>query len=148
LNDLDKADVLEPNNASTLRSCGDVKRMLKDYVGTFNDLDKADVLQPNNIFTLKSHGDARVQQCILDVSQCLPPANEKYSSEPPSTLEKVPVLSQTHDNAQILANEKGAGDSLELESILATVLTSPSVNVPPRSMTALSAFGNPVEVGH
>ncbi|KAH9555736.1 hypothetical protein CY35_08G131600 [Sphagnum magellanicum] len=89
-----------------------------------------------------------IQQYILDVSQCLPPPNEEYSSEPPSTLEKVPVLPQTHDTAQISANEKRAGDFLELGSATATVLTGPSVSVPPRSMTASSAFGSPVEVGH
>ncbi|CAM6073454.1 unnamed protein product [Sphagnum tenellum] len=89
-----------------------------------------------------------IQQYILDVSQCLPPPNEEYSSEPPSMLEKVPVLPQTHDTAQISANEKGAGDFLELGSATATVLTGQSVSVPPRSMTASSAFGSPVEVGH
>jgi tetratricopeptide (TPR) repeat protein len=48
LEDLDKADVLEPNNASTLRSRGCVKMMLKDYQGALEDLDKANVLEPNN----------------------------------------------------------------------------------------------------
>jgi len=89
-----------------------------------------------------------IQQYILDVSQCLPPPNEEYSSEPPSMLEKVPVLPQTHDTAKISANEKGAGDFLEPGSATATVLTGQSVSVPPRSMTASSAFGSPVEVGH
>jgi tetratricopeptide (TPR) repeat protein len=148
LNDLDKAHVLEPNNACILRSREDVKRMLKDYQGALNDLDKADVLELSNAFTLKSRGDERIQQCFLDVSQCLPPPNEEYSSEPPSTLEKVVVLPQTHDTAQILANEKGAGDSLELGSTSATVLTSANVSLPPCSMTVLSAFGSLVEVGH
>jgi tetratricopeptide (TPR) repeat protein len=148
LNDLDKAHVLEPNNACILRSREDVKRMLKDYQGALNDLDKADVLELNNAFTLKSRGDERIQQCFLDVSRCLPPPNEEYSSEPPSTLEKVLVLPQTHDTAQISASEKGAGDSLELGSTSATVLTSVNVSLPPCSMTVLSAFGSPVEVGH
>jgi hypothetical protein len=31
LKDLNKADVLEPNNASILNSRGEVKRMLRDY---------------------------------------------------------------------------------------------------------------------
>jgi hypothetical protein len=31
LNDLDKADVLEPNNPYTLSDRGNVKKMLKDY---------------------------------------------------------------------------------------------------------------------
>jgi tetratricopeptide (TPR) repeat protein len=148
LNDFDKTDVLEPNNAFTLRSRENMKRMLKDCQGALNDLDKANVLEPNNAFTLRSHGDEGIQRCILDVSQCLPPPNEEYSSEPPSTLEKVPWLPQTHDTARISANEKGAGDSLEVGSTSATVLISPSVSLPPRSMTALLAFGSPVEVGH
>ncbi|CAM6022802.1 unnamed protein product [Sphagnum balticum] len=97
------------------------------------------------VYSLDEH---HLRQYILDVSQWLPPPNEEYSSEPPSTLEKVPVLAQTHDTAQISANEKGAGDILELGSTSATVLTGPSVRVPPRSMTALSAFGSPVEVDH
>ncbi len=97
------------------------------------------------VYSLHKEG---IRQYIVDVSRCLPPPNEEYSSEPPSTLEKVPVLPQTHDTAQISGNEKGAGDILELGSTSATVLTGPSVSVPPRSMTALSAFGSPVEVDH
>jgi tetratricopeptide (TPR) repeat protein len=54
LEDLDEADVLEPNNAFTLRTRGNVKRMLKEYRGTLEDLDKADVLGPNNAFTLRT----------------------------------------------------------------------------------------------
>ncbi|KAH8947331.1 hypothetical protein BDL97_11G035200 [Sphagnum fallax] len=56
LEDLDKADVLEPNNAFTLKTRGDVKRMLKEYPGALEDLDKAYVLEPNNVFTLMSCG--------------------------------------------------------------------------------------------
>jgi len=41
LEDLDKADVLKPNNAFTLRCHGDVKKMLKDRQGALEDLDKA-----------------------------------------------------------------------------------------------------------
>jgi tetratricopeptide (TPR) repeat protein len=59
LEDLDKADVLQPNNAFTLRICGDVKRILKDYHGTLEDLDKADVLEPNDEFTLQARGDVK-----------------------------------------------------------------------------------------
>ncbi len=55
LEDLDKADVLEPNNVFTLQSCEDVKKMLEDYQGALEDLDKADVLEPNNAFTLITH---------------------------------------------------------------------------------------------
>jgi hypothetical protein len=50
LEDLDKADVLEPNNAFTLRCHGNVKRMLEDCQGALEDLDKVDVLEPNNAF--------------------------------------------------------------------------------------------------
>ncbi len=46
LEDLDKVDVLEPNNAFTLQRHGEMKIMLKDYQGALEDLDKADVLEP------------------------------------------------------------------------------------------------------
>jgi hypothetical protein len=52
LEDLDKADVLEPNNIFTLQCCVNVKRILKGYQGALKDLDKVDVLEPNNAFTL------------------------------------------------------------------------------------------------
>jgi tetratricopeptide (TPR) repeat protein len=56
LEDLDKADVFEPNHAFTLRVRGDVKIMLKDDQGALEDLDKADVLEPNDAFTLRVRG--------------------------------------------------------------------------------------------
>jgi tetratricopeptide (TPR) repeat protein len=59
LEDLDKVDVLEPNNASTLKNHGNVKKMLKEYQGALEDLDKVDVLEPNNASTLKSCGDVK-----------------------------------------------------------------------------------------
>jgi tetratricopeptide (TPR) repeat protein len=59
LEDLDKADVLEPNNAFTLRIRGDVKRVLEDNQGALEDLDKADVLEPNNAFTLRHRGEVK-----------------------------------------------------------------------------------------
>jgi Flp pilus assembly protein TadD len=59
LEDLDKADVLEPNNAFTLRIRGDLKYMLHDYQGALQDLNKADVLEPNNAFTLRTHGNVK-----------------------------------------------------------------------------------------
>jgi tetratricopeptide (TPR) repeat protein len=52
LEDLDKADVLQPNNAIVLKRCGNVKRLLKDYQVALEDLDKANVLEPYNAFTL------------------------------------------------------------------------------------------------
>jgi hypothetical protein len=59
IKDLDKADVLEPNNAFTLRTRGTVKNMLDDYQGTLEDLDKADVIEPNNAFTLRTRGTVK-----------------------------------------------------------------------------------------
>ncbi|CAK9860442.1 unnamed protein product [Sphagnum jensenii] len=59
LEDLDKADVLEPNNAFTLKYRGDVKRTLKEYKRALEDLNKADVLEPNNAFTLIVCGDVK-----------------------------------------------------------------------------------------
>ncbi len=44
LKDLDKVDVLEPNNAFTLKIHGDVKGMLKEYQRALEDLDKVMVL--------------------------------------------------------------------------------------------------------
>jgi len=43
LKDLDKVHVLEPNNESTLRTCGNVKYMFDDYEKALQDFDKADV---------------------------------------------------------------------------------------------------------
>ncbi|CAM6059862.1 unnamed protein product [Sphagnum tenellum] len=59
LEDLDKADVLKPNDAFTLRARGEVKRMLDDYQGALEDLDKADVLEPNNAVTLRRRGEVK-----------------------------------------------------------------------------------------
>ncbi len=52
LKDLSKADFLEPNNAFTLQSRGDVKKMLEDF-------DKTNFLEPNNAFTLQSCGNVK-----------------------------------------------------------------------------------------
>ncbi|CAK9877013.1 unnamed protein product [Sphagnum jensenii] len=59
LEDLDKANVLEPNDAFTLQVRGDVKMILNDYQGTLEDLHKADVLKPNDAFTLGRRGDVK-----------------------------------------------------------------------------------------
>jgi len=69
LEDLDKADVFEPNNASTLRDRGNVKYMLDDYQGALEDLDKADVLEPNNPVTLISC--ARIKWKLDDYQEAL-----------------------------------------------------------------------------
>jgi tetratricopeptide (TPR) repeat protein len=55
LEDLDEADVHDPNDAFTLKSRGNIKRMLKEYQGALEDLDKANVFEPNDAFTLKCH---------------------------------------------------------------------------------------------
>ncbi len=55
LENLNKVDVLEPNNAFTLQRHGEMKIML-NYQGALEDLDEADVLEPNNAFTLQSCG--------------------------------------------------------------------------------------------
>jgi tetratricopeptide (TPR) repeat protein len=55
LEDLNKVDVLEPNDAINLRWRGNVKQKLKDYQGGLEDLNKANVFEPNNAFTLIIH---------------------------------------------------------------------------------------------
>jgi len=52
LDDLDKANILEPNHAFTLGFRGDVKRRLEDYQGALEDIEKANVFQPNDAFIL------------------------------------------------------------------------------------------------
>jgi tetratricopeptide (TPR) repeat protein len=59
LDDLDKANVLKPNNVFTLNNRGNVKRMLDDYQGALEDLDKAYVFDPNDAFTLSVRGDVK-----------------------------------------------------------------------------------------
>jgi len=46
LKDLDKANVLEPNNEFTLQCHVNVKRILKDYQRALKDLEKVDVFNP------------------------------------------------------------------------------------------------------
>jgi tetratricopeptide (TPR) repeat protein len=55
LEDFDKCNGFQPNDACTLRRRGNVKRMLEDYQGALEDLDKADALEPNHAFTLITH---------------------------------------------------------------------------------------------
>jgi len=54
LEDFDKANVFQPNNAFILNNRGYVKMMLHDYQGAWEDLEKAHVLEPNNAFNLNS----------------------------------------------------------------------------------------------
>ncbi len=51
LQDLDKTNVLELNDAFTLTNHGSVKMLLKDYQGTLENLDKTDVLELIDAFT-------------------------------------------------------------------------------------------------
>jgi tetratricopeptide (TPR) repeat protein len=52
LEDLEKANVLKPNNAFTLTNRGNAKIMLENYQGALEDVDKAYVLEPNIAFVL------------------------------------------------------------------------------------------------
>jgi hypothetical protein len=51
LEELDKVDIINPNDAFILNIHGYVKNILKDYQGSFKDFDKVDVLEPKNAFT-------------------------------------------------------------------------------------------------
>ncbi len=50
LENLDKANGLEPSNAFTFSDHEDVKMKLKDYQGTLEDVDKAHVFKQNLFF--------------------------------------------------------------------------------------------------
>jgi serine/threonine protein kinase len=80
LEDLDKADVLEPNNAFTLTSRGNVKETLKEYQGALEDLDKANVLEPNNAFILTSRGN--VKYMLDDYRRALEIMDKVHHLEP------------------------------------------------------------------
>jgi hypothetical protein len=56
LQDLDKADFLEPINTFILQSRGDVKNMFKDYQGTLGNLNKA------NFFNQTMHSFCEVMK--------------------------------------------------------------------------------------
>jgi tetratricopeptide (TPR) repeat protein len=75
LEDLDKVDVLEPNNAFILQSHGHVKKMLDNCQGALEDMDKANVLELNNAFTLKWHGDVKRISKDLDNVDVFEPNN-------------------------------------------------------------------------
>jgi tetratricopeptide (TPR) repeat protein len=53
LEDLNRTNVLEPNNVITLQWRGNIKKILKDYQGALEDLNKVDVFEPNNVITLQ-----------------------------------------------------------------------------------------------
>ncbi len=54
MEDLDKADVLKPNDAFILTNRANVKYMLDDYRRVLEDLDKADVFKPNDHLILQT----------------------------------------------------------------------------------------------
>jgi len=58
LDDLDKADVLQPNSAFILMSSVDVKYMLDDYQGALEIMDKIHHLKPNDHLILQT------QKCL------------------------------------------------------------------------------------
>jgi hypothetical protein len=51
LEELDKVDIIDLNDAFILNSHGYVKNILKDYQKSFKDFDNVDVLEPKNAFT-------------------------------------------------------------------------------------------------
>lgn len=59
LQDLNKVDILEPNNAFILSTRGDVKKRLYDYQRVLQNLDKSHDLEPNNAFTSRTRGDVK-----------------------------------------------------------------------------------------
>lgn len=56
LHDLYRANMLEPNNPSTLRYCGIVKFYMKDYKGALKDLDHSNELEADDWQTLSERG--------------------------------------------------------------------------------------------
>jgi serine/threonine protein kinase len=98
LEDLNKADVLRPNNAPTLAIRGDVKRMLKEYQGALEDLDKADVLEPNDVFTLMNYGT--VKYMLDDYQGALETINKVHHLQPNDHL-----ILQTQKTFKWMLNE-------------------------------------------
>jgi hypothetical protein len=75
LEDLNKVNILEPNNTFILQNHGHVKRMLDDCQGALEDMDKTNVLKPNNAFTLKWRGDVKRILKDLDKVDVFEPNN-------------------------------------------------------------------------
>jgi tetratricopeptide (TPR) repeat protein len=80
LQDLDKADFLEPNNTFILQSHGDVKNMLKDYQETLENLNKANFFEPNNAFILRNYGN--VKKMLKDYQGALEDLHKANVLEP------------------------------------------------------------------
>jgi tetratricopeptide (TPR) repeat protein len=77
------ANVINPNNSNNaivFQTCGETKRMLKDYQGTLEDFDKVNVLEPNNVFTLKTRGI--IKSLLNDYKKTFKDLNETYLIKP------------------------------------------------------------------
>jgi tetratricopeptide (TPR) repeat protein len=112
LEDLDKADVLEPNNAFTLESCANVKRMLKEYQGALEDLDKVDLLDPNNAFTLRTRGD--VKRMLKEYQRALEDLNKADVLEPHNAF----TLRSRGDVKRMLKEYQGALEDLDKADVI------------------------------
>ncbi|CAM6013241.1 unnamed protein product [Sphagnum balticum] len=112
LEDLDKANVLEPNNAFTLQSRGNVKRKLKDYQGALEDLDKANVLEPYNAFTLRIRGD--VKRMLEDHQGALKDLEKANVLEPSNAF----TLQIRADVKRMLEDFQGALKDLDKADVL------------------------------
>jgi len=112
LEDLDKADVLEPNNAFTLMSCARIECKLDDYQGALEDLDKANVLEPNNASTLKSHGN--VKYMLDDCQGALEDLDKADVLEP----NKVFTLRSCGDVKRMMNEYQGTLEDLDKADVL------------------------------
>jgi len=112
LKDLDKADVLEANNAFTLRWRGNVKKMLEDYQGALEDLDKADVLEPNNAFTLGIRAD--VKKMLEDCQGALEDLEKANVLQPNNAF----ILRIRGDVKRISKDYQGALEDLDKADVL------------------------------
>jgi len=112
LQDFDKANDLEPHNAFTLRTRGNIKFFLKDFKGALEDLDKADSLEPNNVFTYRTRGNVKIM--LSDYQGALEDLDKANVFEPnnASTL-------KSHGEVKKLLNDyQGAFQDFEKVNIL------------------------------
>jgi tetratricopeptide (TPR) repeat protein len=107
LEDLDKADVLKPNDAFTLSVRGAVKKDLDDYQGALEDLNKADDLKPNDAFTLSVRGD--VKRMLDDNQGALEDLDKADDLAPNDAL----TLSVHGDVKRMLDDYQGALEDLD-----------------------------------
>jgi tetratricopeptide (TPR) repeat protein len=110
LEDLDKANVLEPNNAFRYR--GRVKGMLKEYQGALEDLAKADVLQPNNASTLRNRGN--VKYLLHDYQGALEDLDKANVFEPNNAV----ILTNRGKIKRVLKEYRGALEDLDKADVL------------------------------